>query len=434
MKRIFIIGTILATSCLYSNAQISPDSYSMEHSDSCWHFTFDYDTPKPKSREGMVVVTHLCTPDTCVSSATRHIYGKRYSKRYLKRYGSRPELTAHGRQSYTLTVPENAVRDTVYGITYYEISNRKGTEYGCDTVIVSLPEAPPMSCHRVDRARSIADHIAIQHPYVRNIRYYNPITDESASDAEITPSVVRYVTNSSKLNMGYLQNAQNIDDFMNILDEILSDSTTRIESIQIAGYTSPDGSESGSKGLGRARAIAMREHIRSHHNLPDSIFEVADGGLNWNMVYSDIIDLDKDDGNELVEEMRREPDIQKRESMLKRYKGGRIYTELLERYFPAHRIACCTGVYYSNSTDSTAIVLNRIIDELTNDPAPDYERILRELREFDDDPRALNLQGIVEYRRHHRYAAEKAFARAAIMGDRQALTNLNIIEGYKKEE
>lgn len=434
MKRIFIIGTILAASCLYSTAQISPESYSMEHSDSCWHFTFDYDTPKPKSREGMVVVTHLCTPDTCVSSATRHIYGKRYSKRYLKRYGSRPELTAHGRQSYTLTVPENAVRDTVYGITYYEISDRNGTEYGCDTIVVSLPEAPPMSCHRVDRAQSIADHIALEHPYIKNIRYYNPITDENASGAEITPSIVRYVTNSSKLNPEYLQNAQNIDDFMDIIDEILADSSTRIEAIQIAGYTSPDGSEKNSVGLGRARAIAMREHIRSHHNLPDSIFEVADGGLNWNMVYNDIMAIDENGGSELVEEMKRESDIQRRESILKRYKGGRLYTELLERYFPAHRIACCTGVYYSNSADSAAIVLNRIIDELTNDPSPDYERILRELKEFDDDPRALNLQGIVEYRRHHRHAAEQAFAKAAVMGDRQALTNLRIIESNKATE
>ena len=434
MKRLPFFVALAIASLLNSTAQVSPESYNVEHSDSCWHFTFNYNTPKPKKSEGMVVVTHLCTPDTCVSSTTRHIYGKRYTNRYAKRHGTIPTLTPHGQQSYKLILPENTVRDTVYGITYYEISNNKGTVYGCDTVLVCLPDAPPLSCHRVERVQSIADHLALEHPYIKNIRYYTPITNDNAQRMDITPSVVRYVTNSSKLDTGYLQNAQNIDDFMELIDDILSDSTTRIEAIQIAGYTSPDGSEYGSTGLGRARATAMREHIRTHHNLPDSIFEIADGGLNWNMVYADIMSLDEEGGSELVEELKRESDIQKRESRLKRYKGGRIYTELLERYFPAHRIACCTGIYYSNKTDSTEIVLNNIIEELTNNPHPNYHQLLSELKQYEDDPRAYNLQGIIEYRRHHRHAAEKAFAKAAIMGDEQALINLRILENNKKEE
>ena len=432
MKRSLISCMLLALT-LSAGAQFSPENYNAVHNDSCWHFTLDYDNPKMPRNEGMLVVTHLCTPDTCISSATRHLQGKRYARRYAKRYGTHPIRPATGNHSCTLTVPEAAVRDTVYAITYSEYDNGDEILFACDTMTICMPKCPPMSCHRTTPLPSIADHIAAEHPHVQSMRYYTPLTSENAGEKPITPSVVRYVTNSSKLSPQYLNNAQNIEELMGIIDDVLADSSTHIESVQIAGYTSPEGTGSMAR-LGMARAVAMRDHIRKHHNLPDSIFEVADGGLNWNMVYNDIMAIDENDGSELVEEMKRESDIQRRESILKRYKGGRLYTELLERYFPAHRIACCTGVYYSNSADSAAIVLNRIIDELTNDPEPDYERIPRELKEFDDDPRALNLQGIVEYRRHHRHAAEQAFAKAAVMGDRQALTNLRIIESNKATE
>ena len=119
--------------------------------------------------------------------------------------------------------------------------------------------------------------------------------------------------------------------------------------------------------------------------------------------------------------------------MLKQYDNGEIYRKLQSHYFPAHRIACCTGIYYHNHPDSTAMVINKIVNELMNTPSPDYGRLLNELKDYRNDPRALNLQGVIEYRRHHRHAAERAFAQAAQMGDTQAAVNLLIIENEKSK-
>jgi hypothetical protein len=110
--------------------------------------------------------------------------------------------------------------------------------------------------------------------------------------------------------------------------------------------------------------------------------------------------------------MRSEPDAGRREMLLKKYDDGRLYKLLQERYFPAHRMACCSGIYYRNKPDSTAVALNRIVDELIYNPSPDYNKLLGELEQYKDDPRVLNLRGIVEYRLHHRHAAEKAFEKA----------------------
>ena len=414
------------------NAQTSPESYYATHNDSCWHFTFNYDNPKMRSNEGMVVITHLCTPDTCISSAARHLQGKKYTKRYVRRYGSAPELQPYGASQCTLTVPEDAISDTVYAITYSEYNNGKEVEYSCDTMAICMPSCPPMSCHRVGTAMSMADHLATEHPNIKRMAYYTPLDDNTAKDAAVTQNIVRYVTNSSKLNMEYLQNAQNIEELMAIIDEVLADSTTALEAVQIVGYCSPDGSERNMSLLGQQRAMAMRNHIRKHHHLPDSIFEVANGGTNWNMIYSDISELGTAGGDTLIAHMKAEPDVRKREAMLKRYHGGTLYRELTERMFPAHRMACCTGIYYHNKPDSIAIAINEIVDELANNPNPDYHKLAKKLKQYGNDPRILNLQGVIEYRRHHRHAAERAFAKAAAMGDEQAAVNLMIVERNKE--
>ena len=431
MKLKIFFFTLFTFALTTSHAQITPESYNATHSDSCWHFTFDYDIPRIPTNEGMLVVTHLCTPDTCISSTARHFQGKRYSRRYVKRYGKAPELSSSGWDMCTLSIPESAIGDTVYGITYCEYNNRKGCRQTYDTIAICMPDAPSMSCHRVKPMFSIADHIAMEHPYVINISNYTPLNNDNASTMSITPNIVRYVTNSSKLNTEYLQNANSIEELMNIIDDVLADSTTTIEAIQIIGYTSPDGMEDANKGLGYARAKAMREHIRKHHHLSDSIFEIADGGKNWEMIYNDIRAMKIADSENLISMLKAEKSPQKREAMLKKYNGGMLYRELLERMFPAHRIACCTGIYYENKPDSVAHVINGIVDELMNNPHPDYRRLISELKKYDNDPRVLNLQGVLEYRRHHRHAAERAFSKAAEMGDEQALANLRIIENNR---
>lgn len=429
MKRILLLSALLVATLLDAKAQMSPENYDVMHSDSCWYFTFDYDTPKMPKDEGLLVVTHICTPDTCISSATRHLQGKRYAKRYVKRYGMQPELHGEGSHRCTLAMPEECVSDTVYAVTYCEYNNGETTEFLCDTVTVCMPQCPPMSCHRVAPVQSYADHLAADHPHVHSMRHYAPLTAGNAGSMNTTPSVVRYTTNSSKLNPEYLQNAQNIDELMGIIDEVLADSTTRLEAVQIVGYTSPEGKNRTK--LGEERAIAMRDHIRRHHQLPDSIFETANGGSNWNIIYADIRRADTESGDSLVNALKRETNPARREAALKAYKGGSLYSKLSKETFPQLRMACCTGAYYSNRPDSVATTLNAIIDELINNPNPDYGKLIAELKQYRDDPRVLNLQGVIDYRRHHRHAAERAFAKAAAMGDEQAAVNLQIVENNR---
>lgn len=434
MKRKIFFTLLLATACSTLIAQTSPAGYSATHSDSCWYFSFDYDTPKIPSSEGMLVITHICTPDTCISSSERHIQGRKYSKRFVKRYGHAPDLVREKSHGCTLTMPETAVNDTVWGITYCEYSNRDSTVFLCDTVAICLPQAPAMSCHRAGMRESLSRHLESEHPQVRNISSYVPLGSINLSNLPHIPGIVTYSSNSSMLNPDYLNNARSIEELSSLINEILADSTTRLEAVQIVGYSSPDETGSNSARLGYARAMSLRNHIRAHHNLHDSVFEIANGGRDWNRIYNEIRNMMPKEGDSIVEALKKEPSASRRETMLKRMEKGTLYNRLARSSFPEHRSACCSGIYYSNKPDSAAIALNEIIDELVNNPAPDYAALIRELKQYRDDPRVLNLQGVIEYRRHHRHAAEQAFIEAAAMGDEQAAINLQIVENSKNSE
>ena len=433
MKQRALITFLSAAAFCCATAQVTPKGTSAEHNDSCWYFTFDYETPDIGRNEGMLVVTHICTPDTCISSAKRHIQGKKYAKRYTRRFGNSPELVEGKRHYCTLSMPEEAATDTVWGITYSEYTGKDGVVFECDTVMICMPQASPMSCHRITAGRSMADHLAKEHPYVRSIGEYTPVNNGNIGDFGHYPAVVRYSTNSDKLNPEYLDNARNTDELMNIIENILADSTTTLQSIQLIGYSSPEEGESSSGGLGYSRAAALRNHIMSHHNIGDSIFEIYDGGKNWDRLYNDISELGIDDSDNIIEMLKSEPSGHRRSVLLKKVDNGELYTELVDNVFMHHRGTCCGGIYYQNRPDTVAVTLNEIVDELIYNPQPDYSALLDKLKEYKDDPRVLNLQGVIDYRRHRRHAAEKAFAEAAAMGDEQAAVNLQIVENNRNK-
>ena len=427
MKRISLtpLGLLLA-SCM-ATAQITLDNYSTAHKDSCWYITFDYQVDNIPSNDGMLFISHLCNPDTCISSAARHFQGKKFAKRYAKRHGHTPTLHARGHNSCTIALPEHHACDTIWGVTYCEYSNKNGTTYNLDTVEILLPAAPSLSCHKVDAALTIADHLAQKHPHIKSIKHYTPLEEKSSALTD-NKKIVRYRTNSPLLDLAYMQNAKSINELVGIINNILSDSSTTIEAVQIVGFTSPDSAEQSSSQLGYQRAVALRNHIRHHHHLPDSIFELSDGGKNWALIYQDIKQLDLPDADEFIAKLKSEPSATKREIMLRTYDGGSLYHELARASFAKHRGATINAIYYNNKADSAAITINSIVNELINNPAPNYHKLAHQLHHFKHDARAINLQGVIDYRRHRLHAAEKAFEKAAAMGDEQAAVNLMILQ------
>ena len=293
-----------------------------------------------------------------------------------------------------------------------------------DSSYIYLPAVSPLSCHRVDDTESNADRISYRHRCILPMAYYEPLTINSIPPYSESEYAVNFRPANYLLENSYMQNSTLIDTLANLIAAMTSDSLAQIEVVQLVGYTAPNEIQ---QRLGMKRAGSLRDKLKYYCNLPDSVFEVLDGGRNWELIYESMSGSNIAGGDSMVTILRAEKSPARRETLISGNLSNDMLRKLGESALDNHRQACCARIYYRNNPDTITPKLNRIVNELATNETPDYAAMLDELQQYSDDARALNLMGVIEYRRHKRGAAKKAFTEAALMGDEQAMTNLMII-------
>lgn len=428
MKRKLFLSALLSIILINSAIAriITPDSYTVTHNDSSWYVTINCYIDDIPDDEQLTLTCCICCKDTCVSDTTRCFQGKKFQKQFNKRNGNTPPLAHIGMQHCQISIPEEMVNDTLVAVTVCRMESNDGSITENDSTYVFLPPVSPLCCHRVNLVRTMADRIADIHRNIFPIKYYESLTFDNLPAYNQSNFAVNFRPGSHMLENGYMENAAIADSLSNIINTLLSDSLSQIEVIQIIGFTAPDNTDSKARDLGLRRAAAFRNKLKFYCNLHDSIFEITDGGRNWELIY-DAISSNVDSGDSIIRRLRSEKIPEKRESLLRTLGNGNIYRMLNNGMMNNQRQACCARIYYYNKPDTVAAELNKVVDELANEKNPDYRRLRQKLKTYGNDPRAINLQGVIDYREHRRNAAKKAFGTAAMMGDEQAMTNLLII-------
>lgn len=431
MTRKTFITFMAVLLCITTHA-ISPDSCSVAHRDSCWYITMNYNIDKIPSNDELIMTSLLCSPDTCIGDTTRHFQGRKYTRRFKRKYGYTPQVTVHGPHSCTIVLPEDKAADTLKGITYSRHIKPTGTRNVNDTVNIALPECIPVCCRPIVAMLTEGDKMSRKYPYIQPINEYRTLSGDSVHIPMETANHVHYAVNSALFEPEYMNNDATIDSITNIINSLLSDSNIVIESVQIVGYTAPDRNDETTPQLGYKRASSMRNHLQHRCNLPDSIFEIADGGKNWQQVYRDIAARRGNNSDSLLRMLKSEDNARKRLGILRRFDNGSHYKAISGDSSAMQRGACCTRIYYYNLPDSTAEGLNEIVTKLISEPNPDYDNLRERLKKYGNDPRAINIRGVIDYRQHRRHAAERSFIEAAMQGDEQAAINLEIMESLKE--
>ncbi len=426
-RKIALFSSMLMMASLLQARVIVPDNYTAVHSDSSWHITMSYYVDDVPDNEQLLLTSSICCPDTCVSDTTKCFQGKRYRKAFLKKYGYTPVLSSPGMVRCTMVVPETMVSDTLVAVTNCTVQGKKGIFTESDSLYIQLPDVSPLSCHRVGNAETGADRVAYRHRCILPMRYYQPLDENNIPPYNESPFAVNYRPASYVLENGYMQNGNLIDTLANLISSMLADSLAQIEVVQLVGYSSPDNSERNINNLGAKRSSSLRDKLKYHCNLPDSVFEIIDGGRNWELIYESIGSGNIAGGDSMVTVLRAEKAPARRETLIRGMMNGDVLKYLGKEKLQNQRQACCARIYYQNRPDSVATELNKVVNELMTNETPDYDSLRNELSKYGDDARALNLMGVIDYREHRRGAAKKAFATSALMGDEQAMTNLLII-------
>lgn len=426
-QKTLLFSFMLLMSAMAQARIIVPDSYSVIHSDSSWHITMSYYVDDIPDNEQLTLTSSICCPDTCVCDTTRCFQGKKFRKAFLKEHGYAPKLSAPGMVYCTMVIPETMVNDSLVAVTNCTVQGKKGYIEESDSLYIYLPQASPLSCHRVSNALTNADRESYRHRCIFPMRYYQPLDENNIPSYSESGFAVNFRPASYVLENAYMQNSNLIDTLANLIASMVADSMAQIEVVQLVGYSSPDDSERNVKRLGGQRAGSLRDKLKYHCNLPDSVFEIIDGGRNWELIYESVSNGDILSGDSMVTILRAEKAPARRETLLRGAMNGNLLRYLSKETLQNQRQACCARIYYQNKPDTVATELNKVVNELMSNETPDYDSLRTELAKYSDDARALNLIGVIDYREHRRNAAKKAFSTAALMGDDQALTNLLII-------
>ena len=150
---------------------------------------------------------------------------------------------------------------------------------------------------------------------------------------------VHFRVSDSELDMSYNGNSYTLNEISGTILNLLSDSTYNVLGIVIEGFASPEGPIEINELLSLERAQVLKHHLMQVTRLPEDRFEVIAGGENWRDLKSMIYDSDRAWRFEVLNMLDNLPPIEDPEVVLRNYKGGTIYQDLLLNFFPKLRCA-----------------------------------------------------------------------------------------------
>ena len=177
--------------------------------------------------------------------------------------------------------------------------------------------------------------------------------------------------------------------------------------------------------LAGARAQVLKEYVNRYMQLPDSLYEVANGGEAWGEL-RDMVEASSFDCKErMLDIIDNTPDPNRREWLLRHLEGGRPFAEMLKSVFTEQRNSGYMRVYYTSVPDSNAIKINQAQQLIERE---DYEGAIALLQPIQDDKRSLNTLATAYYRNGDKDHALTLFKQAAEFGDKMAIQNMRNIE------
>lgn len=295
------------------------------------------------------------------------------------------------------------------------------------------PEAEPVLVfHPVEDNTGKAGVLQQENPLLEHISNYRPYDRTRVLRKEKGALFVYFPVGKSDINHDFRGNAEVLDRIVNITRQIMADTTSTVCRIQIVGMASVEGAVARNEKLAGARADALKRYIQERVQMPDSFFEVANGGEAWADFRSQIVELmDNTTNADTIKALQRairiidtENDLNYREVCLRRLAGGSTYAYIKKHLLPDQRNSGYLRIYYDYVPDANAPVINRATELLQQKR---YSEALPLLRSVQGDSRSWNALGVALWHTGDHAAAQNYFKIAAQQGNADAKQNLKAL-------
>lgn len=166
---------------------------------------------------------------------------------------------------------------------------------------------------------------------------------------------VDFRANSTAIDPGYNSNARRLDEIVSFFGKMEADSTVNITSVSFRGTASPEGSYGLNKRLARGRLEALEKIVRSRISIPDSLVTRDDEYIPWEYLAGMVAESDMGDKERILAVINGKSEIvdypggrhvDSRVPALQRLEGGKVWNELLRRFFSPMRNASAVIVTF----------------------------------------------------------------------------------------
>lgn len=289
---------------------------------------------------------------------------------------------------------------------------------------VYVPPFVPVLAYVPDNTGK-AGELERDNPVLQHISKYRPYDDTRILRKEKGALYVHFPLDKSVIRHDFRDNAPTLDRIVGITRDIMGDTTSSVKIIQIIGLASVEGSVRHNRDLAGRRAMALKDYIQRRVDTPDSLYECVNGGEAWTELRDQIADGDFDGRDALLRIIDTEPDLNRRERLIRRLDGGRPYAYLRDNVLSDQRNSGYLRIYYDYVPDTNARMINEATDMLRSGR---YDEALARLLAVKADPRSWNALGVALYMTGDEVSAFNYFRRAADCGNTRAKENLRQAE------
>lgn len=290
--------------------------------------------------------------------------------------------------------------------------------------VVQQPFLPALT--PVPDFKGRAGQLQQENPVVQHISNYRPYDRTRILRKEKDALFVHFDQGKSLLNANYRDNQRVMDRIVDVTRQIMSDTTSSVQKIQVIGLASIEGAPVLNERLAQNRALALQKYIQQNVSVPDTLFETVGGGEAWSEFRDMLNDMASENAqlSKVVEIIDQESDATVRERRIKQLDNGRAWAYIKEHVLKDLRNSGYIRIYFDYVPDRAAATINEASELLTTDCGDCHHEALRLLQTVCTDERAQNALGVALWLNGQKDEALSVFRRAAAKGNADAIKNL----------
>ncbi len=204
--------------------------------------------------------------------------------------------------------------------------------------IAVTPEQPPV-------ALCITECLAKTESFVEPVEKYIPRQKRVAGEQE-KAQIIFFKWDKAEIDSEYFDNAKVLQHVIDVTRQIYNDPEAEIVRIVLLGLSSPEGRYEYNVKLAANRSKALKQYILNYLSLPDSCFELVNGGEGWDELRYQVEASEMPGKDECLRIIDKIPVLKGRETRLMKLDQGIPYRYMQEHFFPKLRRAGYIKLYY----------------------------------------------------------------------------------------